>query len=339
MSTVRDEAFNVMRRLGMTRMFGNPGSTEIPFLTGFPDDLEFVLGLHEGAVVGMASGYALGTGRPSLVNLHTAAGLGNAVNAIVCARDNRVPAGDHALGQQHRAALISLGPFLTGRNLERLAGDYPVWSTQPAHATEVRRCDRAETLFSRATVRRGTLVDVPVISQAVNGRREPHDRRADAAVGERERELGVRQPRRCRRVGLTPVQLGRNPARCEPERPRGDHERPLGAGQRLAERLDRQAVGLRAAYEVARKREVVPEREVEHAVRRGGGAAKDVEIVERSPALALLGPGCREGLRGGIRPGEPDDLMTRAEQLGDDGGADEARRAGDENVHGASRSQ
>ena len=64
--TVRDETFAVMRRLGMTRVFGNPGSTEIPFLTDFPDDLEFVLGLHEGAVVGMASGYALGTGRPGL---------------------------------------------------------------------------------------------------------------------------------------------------------------------------------------------------------------------------------------------------------------------------------
>ena len=120
-----------MRRLGMTRVFGNPGSTEIPFLTDFPDDLEFVLGLHEGAVVGMASGYALGTGRPAFVNLHTAAGLGNAVNAIVCARDNRVPL-VIVVGQQDRRQL-ALGPFLTGRNLERLAGDYPVWTTQPAH--------------------------------------------------------------------------------------------------------------------------------------------------------------------------------------------------------------
>ena len=74
--TVRDETFDVMRRLGMTRVFGNPGSTEIPFLTDFPDDVEFVLGLHEGPVVGMATGYALGTGRPAFVNLHTAAGTG-----------------------------------------------------------------------------------------------------------------------------------------------------------------------------------------------------------------------------------------------------------------------
>ena len=148
-----------MRRLGMTRIFGNPGSTEIPFLTDFPDDLEFVLGLHEGAVVGMASGYALGTGRPAFVNLHTAAGLGNAVNAIVCARDNRVPL-VIAVGQQDRRQL-ALGPFLTGRSLERLAGDYPVWSTQPAHASEVPGA--IARAWHEATLRRGpALVVVPM---------------------------------------------------------------------------------------------------------------------------------------------------------------------------------
>jgi benzoylformate decarboxylase len=158
-STVRDETFAVLRGLGMTRMFGNPGSTEIPFLTDLPDDLEFVLGLHEGAVVGMASGYALGTGRPVLVNLHTAAGLGNAVNAIVGARDNRVPL-VILVGQQDRRQL-SLGPFLTGRNLERLAGDYPVWSTQPAHPTEVPGA--IARAYHEATVRRGpALVVVPM---------------------------------------------------------------------------------------------------------------------------------------------------------------------------------
>ncbi|HEY7019284.1 MAG TPA: thiamine pyrophosphate-binding protein [Gaiellaceae bacterium] len=134
-TTVRDETFALMRSLGMTRVFGNPGSTEIPFLSDFPDDLEFVLGLHEGGVVGMASGYALGSGRPAFVNLHTAAGLGNAVNAIVCARDNGIPL-VIVVGQQDRRQL-GLMPFLASRSLERLAGDYPVWTTQPAAAAEL----------------------------------------------------------------------------------------------------------------------------------------------------------------------------------------------------------
>jgi benzoylformate decarboxylase len=133
--TVRDVVLDVLRRLDMRTIFGNPGSTEIPFLTGLPDDIDFVLGLHEGSVVGMASGYALARGKPTFVNLHTAAGLGNAVNAIVGARDNRVPL-VVVVGQQDRRQLAR-APFLTGRSLERLAGDYPVWTTQPAHPQDV----------------------------------------------------------------------------------------------------------------------------------------------------------------------------------------------------------
>lgn len=157
--TVRDETFSLLRRLGVTRLFGNPGSTEVPFLCDFPADLEFVLGLHEGSVVGIASGYALATGRPSFVNLHTAAGLGNAVNAIVCARDNRIPL-VVVVGQQDRRHL-ALGPFLTARDLERLAGEYPVWSTQPADPSAVPGA--IARAWHEAALRRGpALVVVPM---------------------------------------------------------------------------------------------------------------------------------------------------------------------------------
>jgi benzoylformate decarboxylase len=133
--TVRDAAFEVMRRHGLTRIFGNPGSTEISFLTDLPPDLEFVLGLHEGSVVGMASGYALARGEPAFVNLHTAAGLGNAINAIANARDCRAPL-VILVGQQDRRQM-AFEPFLTGRALERLAGEYPVWRQLPSRAQDV----------------------------------------------------------------------------------------------------------------------------------------------------------------------------------------------------------
>jgi hypothetical protein len=87
--TVREATFDVFRRLGLTTMFANPGSTEVPFLTDLPGDLRFVLGLHENAVVSMAAGFAIGRGEPALVILHTAAGLGNAVAALATARVNR----------------------------------------------------------------------------------------------------------------------------------------------------------------------------------------------------------------------------------------------------------
>lgn len=74
--TVRDAAFEVLRRTGMTTIFGNPGSTEIPLLAGLPEDLRFVLALHEGSVVGMATGWALAGRGPALTVLHTTAGHG-----------------------------------------------------------------------------------------------------------------------------------------------------------------------------------------------------------------------------------------------------------------------
>ena len=132
--TVRDATFDVFRRFGMTTIFANPGSTEIAFLTGLPDDLDFVLALHEGSVVGIATGYATVTGRPALVNLHTTAGLGNAVGALATARVNRVPL-VVIVGQQDRRHL-ALRPFLAGE-LAGLAGEYPVWVNQPARAQDV----------------------------------------------------------------------------------------------------------------------------------------------------------------------------------------------------------
>ncbi|HEY1704545.1 MAG TPA: thiamine pyrophosphate-dependent enzyme [Trebonia sp.] len=134
MTTVRDAAFAVMRECGMARVFANPGSTEVAFLRDLPDDLEFILGLHEGSVVGMATGHAIATGRPAFVNLHTTAGLGNAVGALATARVNRAPL-VVVVGQQDRRHLAE-DPFLAGR-LEGLAGSYPVWTQQPVRPQNV----------------------------------------------------------------------------------------------------------------------------------------------------------------------------------------------------------
>src|SRR4051794_29474420 len=132
--TVREATFDVMRSLELTSIFSNPGSTEVPFLAGLPGDMRFVLALHEGSVVGMATGFALGQGRPAFVLLHTTAGLGNAVAALATARVNRAPL-VVVVGQQDRRHL-ALEPFLAGR-LEGLAGDYPVWLDQPARPQDV----------------------------------------------------------------------------------------------------------------------------------------------------------------------------------------------------------
>jgi benzoylformate decarboxylase len=155
--TVRDATLDTMRRHGLNTIFANPGSTEIAFLAGLPDDFEFLLGLHEAAVVGMATGYALGRGAPAFVNLHTTAGLGNAVSALATARVNRAPL-VVVVGQQDRRHL-ALEPFLTGR-LEGLAGDYPVWVNQPVQATDVPGAV-ARAAYEATSARGPAIVIVP----------------------------------------------------------------------------------------------------------------------------------------------------------------------------------
>jgi benzoylformate decarboxylase len=54
MSTIHQATWELLRALGVRKVFGNPGSTELPFLADFPGNIDYVLGLHEGVVVGMA---------------------------------------------------------------------------------------------------------------------------------------------------------------------------------------------------------------------------------------------------------------------------------------------
>ncbi len=134
MTTVREETYRLLRALGLTTVFGNPGSTEEPFLQDFPPDFQYVLGLQEASVVAMADGYAQATGRPALVNLHTAPGVGNAMGAIVGAWHNKTPLIVTA-GQQTREMLL-LEPWLTNVDATELPKPYVKWSYETLRAED-----------------------------------------------------------------------------------------------------------------------------------------------------------------------------------------------------------
>ena len=135
MPTVREAAFELFRARGMTTMFGNPGSTELAMLADFPGDFDYVLGLQEAVVVGMADGYAQASGRPALVNLHTAPGVANAMGAIFNAQANHSPLVITA-GQQVRAQM-TLQANLTNRDATRLPHPLVKWSYEPPRAEDV----------------------------------------------------------------------------------------------------------------------------------------------------------------------------------------------------------
>src|SRR5262245_36025633 len=135
MTTVRDASFDLFRTHGMTTMFGNPGSTELPMLAGFPGDFRYVLALQEAVVVGMADGYAQASGQPAVANLHTAPGVGNAMGAIFNAQANHSPVLVTA-GQQARS-LITLQANLTNRDAARVPHPFVKWSYEAVRAADV----------------------------------------------------------------------------------------------------------------------------------------------------------------------------------------------------------
>src|SRR6476646_7430959 len=135
MTSVRESTFELLRAHGMTRIFGNPGSTELPMLKDFPEDFSYVLGLQELVVVGMADGFAQASGRPAHVNLHTAPGVGNAMGAIFNAQANKAPLVVTA-GQQSRS-LMTLQANLTNRDATRMPHPLVKWSYEPPRAEDV----------------------------------------------------------------------------------------------------------------------------------------------------------------------------------------------------------
>ncbi|MGZ5333025.1 MAG: benzoylformate decarboxylase [Solirubrobacterales bacterium] len=134
MPTVREASFELFRARGMTTMFGNPGSTELPMLAEFPDDFTYVLGLQEAVAVGMADGYAQASGLTTHVNLHTAPGLGNGIGAIFNAQANHSPLLVTA-GQQVRPQ-ITMQANLTNRDASRVPHPFVKWSYETPRAED-----------------------------------------------------------------------------------------------------------------------------------------------------------------------------------------------------------
>ena len=157
--TVRDAVIDFMRRVGMTSVFGNPGSTELPMFRDFPADFRYVLGLQEAVVVGMADGYAQATRNAALVNLHSAAGVGNAMGNIFTAFKNRTPLVITA-GQQARS-ILPFDPFLFSAQATELPKPYVKWSVEPARAADVPLAIARAYYLAMMPPRGPVLVSIP----------------------------------------------------------------------------------------------------------------------------------------------------------------------------------
>jgi benzoylformate decarboxylase len=133
---------DILQAAGVRYLFGNPGTTELPFLDALPDSrLEYVLGLQEAAAVAAADGYAQASGQVGVANVHVAPGLANSLSILHNASRAKSPLVLTA-GQQDTRFLMH-EPILAG-DLARMAEPFTKWSH------EVRRAEDAPVALRRA---------------------------------------------------------------------------------------------------------------------------------------------------------------------------------------------
>jgi benzoylformate decarboxylase len=121
---------------GVSRLFGNPGTTESPLLDSLADypGITYTTALHEGVALGAATFYAQASGGTGVVNLHVAPGLGNAIGMLYCALKAKTPlivtAGQQDTRMRLRAPVLS-------HDLVAMATPVTRWAVQAESADEL----------------------------------------------------------------------------------------------------------------------------------------------------------------------------------------------------------
>ena len=218
--TVRDAVVDLMRRFGMTSVFANPGSTELPMFRDFPADFRYVLGLQEATVVGMADGYACATQKRFLRELAFGGWRGQCDGQHLHRSQE-----SHADGHHGRPAGAFDPPFrpipVFGAN-HRTPKPYVKWSIEPARAQDVPQAIARAYYIAMMPPRGPVLVSVPVDdwdqpAEFVPARVVSTELRPQPALGTNRRRAGCKSSagarRRCRDRSGQCVERGRGSGR------------------------------------------------------------------------------------------------------------------------------
>jgi benzoylformate decarboxylase len=140
---MRELFFRFLEHRGITHVFGNPGTTELPLVDGIADhpSVRYVLALHEDVAVAMAMGFSRTSGKPGVVNLHVAPGLSHGLGNLYNAWRSRMPI--VVTVGQHDTGLLLQEPILTA-DLAAMARPFTKW------AYDVRRPDELWMALQRA---------------------------------------------------------------------------------------------------------------------------------------------------------------------------------------------
>ena len=141
--TGRSAFLAVLKDEGITHLFGNPGTTELPIMHALKEhpDLTYVMAMQESLVVAIADGFSRASGRLVACNVHVAPGLGNAMGALYNAKFTGTPIILTAGQQEQGHGLME--PMLYGP-LVRIAEPLVKW------AVEVTRLEDLPRILRRA---------------------------------------------------------------------------------------------------------------------------------------------------------------------------------------------
>ncbi len=128
----------LLKQEGVKIVFGNPGTTELPLMDAFAveNEIKYILGLQEAAVMSMADGYAQASGKLAVLNFHVAPGLGNAMGMLYDAQKAAAPILVTA-GQQDTDYLAT-EPILSA-DLPTLARPFVKWAAEAHRLADLPR--------------------------------------------------------------------------------------------------------------------------------------------------------------------------------------------------------
>jgi len=139
--TGRSAFLALLKDEGITHLFGNPGTTELPIMHALKDhpDLTYVMAMQESLVVAIADGFSRASGRLVACNVHVAPGLGNAIGSLYNASFTGTPMILTAGQQEQGHGLME--PLLYGP-LVRMAEQLVKWAVEVARLEDLPRIVR-----------------------------------------------------------------------------------------------------------------------------------------------------------------------------------------------------
>jgi benzoylformate decarboxylase len=180
--TGRSAFLALLKDEGITHLFGNPGTTELPIMHALKDhpDLTYVMAMQESLVVAIADGYSRASGRLVACNVHVAPGLGNAMGSLFNAKFTGTPMILTAGQQEQGHGLME--PVLYGP-LVQMAEPLVKWAVEVTRLEDLPRIVRRAAKIATTPPTGPVFISLPGdILNAEAGIELGHSTRVDTRV-------------------------------------------------------------------------------------------------------------------------------------------------------------